>query len=437
MIKKGIVLVRRDNCQYLKDTFKKVIDATLTKKSEDEIMGIIYNKVNELFTRQVPDANLIIYMGVKTLINYAKKNERGEFLDSNNQPFEPTGPIDPRLLYPNIPQVLLARKMIARGDNVPPNTRLEFIYLEDQNNHGSLQGEKAEDYTYYKENKANLSLRPDYLHYIEKQISKPITEFLEVKYAKPIVPFEKFDDAVWRLINESDMLIQDAVSKIKKYTRTVPSEGGRVYNYKGLGAVVQYILDAAEKWKKDRDTKPNEVINNIKYADLINACRRWKAFTILNEFHAKFGVPKRRQLKPTQTSEKIKVVVKNKNIEAVLIKPLEFREERKKNKTVYPAGTKITLLDVKESEVETSIKKKKYVYKIKLPDGREMEEIDRDRFTTFYYKDSNVMKTIFLARKAYKLTVDYLKVLFDPFERSKRITPDLTIFEAESVWDKE
>jgi hypothetical protein len=94
-------------------------------------------------------------------------------------------------------------------------------------------------------------------------------------------------------------------------------------------------------------------------------------------------------------------------------------------------------LDVKESEVETSIKKKKYVYKIKLPDGREMEEIDRDRFTTFYYKDSNVMKTIFLARKAYKLTVDYLKVLFDPFERSKRITPDLTIFEAESVWDKE
>lgn len=426
VIKKGIVLVRRDNCQYLKDTFRKIIDAALAKKEEDEVMSMLYSKVNDLFTRQIPDANLIIYVGVKTLINYAKRNSSGVFVDENGQEFEPTGSIDPRLQYPNIPQVLLARKMVARGDDVPPNTRLEFVYLENENaNH---QGEKAEDYTYYRENKANLNLKPDYLHYIEKQLSKPVTEFLEVKYPRPIVPFEKFEDAVLRLIDNSDILIQDAVRKIKTYSRVI---NGRVYNYKGMAAVVQYILDAAEKWKRDRNSKPNEVINNIKYANLIEACRKWKAFTILNAHHAKFGVPKRRQLKPTQTGEKIKVVVKNKNIEAVLIKPIEIKEERKKQKVIYPIGTRITLLDLSEQELDTSIKKKRYVYKIRFADDRIVDGVEREKFTTFYYKDSNVMKTIFLARKAYKLTVDLLKILFDPFARVEKTAPDLSIFETD------
>lgn len=187
-----------------------------------------------------------------------------------------------------------------------PNTRLEFVYLE--NAKAEHQGEKAEDYTYYRENKANLNLRPDYLHYIEKQLSKPVMEFLEVKYPRSIVPFEKFEDAVWRLIGEADALVQDMIDRIRrtnKYSRVVPSVGGRVYNYKGTGAVVQYILDVAEKWKKDRNAKPNEVMNNITYSELIEACRKWKAFTILNNVHSKFGIPKRMQLKPTQTGEKI------------------------------------------------------------------------------------------------------------------------------------
>src|SRR5208282_2786374 len=159
----------------------KMIVGALDKKSEEYVMGVLYSRVHDLFTRQIPDANLIIYMGVKTLINYAKKKKgSSDFVDEDGNVFEPNGPADPRLLYPNIPQVLLARKMIARGDDVPPNTRLEFLYVE--NEEADHQGEKAEDYTFYRENKASLKLRPDYLHYIEKQLTNPVTELLTVKY---------------------------------------------------------------------------------------------------------------------------------------------------------------------------------------------------------------------------------------------------------------
>src|SRR3546814_17864726 len=61
-----------------------------------------------------------------------------------------------------------------------PNTRLEYIYLENKN--VKHQGEKAEDYTYYKENKSIFNFKPDYLHYLEKNLLNSVTELLTVKY---------------------------------------------------------------------------------------------------------------------------------------------------------------------------------------------------------------------------------------------------------------
>ena len=424
-IKKGVVLVRRDNCQYLKDTYDKMIVGALDKKPEEYVMGVLYSRVHDLFTRQIPDANLIIYMGVKTLINYAKKKKgTTEFVDEDGKTFDPNGPADPRLLYPNIPQVLLARKMIARGDDVPPNTRLEFLYVE--NEEADHQGEKAEDYTFYRENKASLKLRPDYLHYIEKQLTNPITELLTVKYPRPIVPYEKIADAVERCISETEFIIQSTVNQIKKYSRTIggnsKKNAGRTYNYKGVAAKVQYILDAAERWKTDRKAKPNEVINGARYTEVIKVCKRWKAFNIINTIHAYYGTTKRVQRRPTQSGEKLRVTVANQPTEAVLIKEVvtTLTPSEGGKRKVYKSGVVIKLLEVREENVDTALKKKKYLYKIRMPDQVEITDVERSKFTTFYHKDSNIMKDILMARGAYKAVVNQLNIFFDPFLRETK-----------------
>ena len=226
--KKGVVLARRDNCEYLRSTYKKTVTGVLDNRPEVEVMNIIYDRVNALFTRQIPDTQLIIYMGVKKVTEYAKSKEvkdtKGRVLDKihidiHGDPVEDLlGPLDPRLIYPNLPQVLLTLKMLERGDDVPANTRLEFLYLQTKD--AAHQGDKAEDYTYYKENKDIEDLKPDHLHYLEKQLSKPITELLTVKYPRDPVPYEKLDDARLRCIREmDDELISQRIARTRVFVK--------------------------------------------------------------------------------------------------------------------------------------------------------------------------------------------------------------------------
>nr|QBK85517.1 MAG: DNA polymerase elongation subunit family B [Marseillevirus LCMAC101] len=228
--KKGVVLARRDNCEYLRATYKKMVTGVLDKIPEEEVMNIIYDRVNALFTRQIPDTQLIIYMGVKKITDYAKSKEIKQgtrvidklHIDKYGDPIEDLiGSLDPRLVYPNLPQVLLTLKMLDRGDDVPANTRLEFLYL--QNKNAVHQGDKAEDYTYYKENKDIEDLRPDYLHYLEKQLSKPITELLTVKYSREPVAYEKLDDARLRCVRAiDDELISQRIARTRVFVKERP-----------------------------------------------------------------------------------------------------------------------------------------------------------------------------------------------------------------------
>lgn len=208
LIKKGVVLSRRDNSQYLRDTYKKVTDAVMNKSDEETIMNIIYDRVNMLFTMQIPYTHFIINMGVNDLLSYAKKEKNTEkdgkpvYLDKDKRPIDNlTGPFDPRLVYTNIPQVILSRKILNRGCDIPANTRLEFLYIENEN--ATKQGQKAEDYSYFKEHRREQNLRPDKLHYIEKQLAKPLTEMVLVKFPRERIIYEKLEDKLNRLMFDS------------------------------------------------------------------------------------------------------------------------------------------------------------------------------------------------------------------------------------------
>jgi DNA polymerase elongation subunit (family B) len=427
--KKGVVLTRRDNSQSLRTTYKKVSDGILDRKDEKEVMDELYDEIHKLFTRQIPETNFIIYLGVKKIIEYAKKkkfsigNKQEEFfIDAKGHPIEdPSGPLDPRLVYPNLPQVLLALKLLNRGTDVPPNTRLEHIYVE--NSLATHQGQKAEDYTYYKENKDVEDFKIDYLHYLEK-LQAPITELIKVKYPKKdIVLYEKLEDAVKRILsnNNIDEFKRITLSRVSKIVKTVEEyedyevgwkvlKKGKIkkfiikkeqeyprntqqpffiYEFKGVNAKIEHIIQSSKK-----DSLNDFSINNPIEREMIEISKTYKSRVIIDTLHARYKVKKRPYKKPTQTGEKI---IKNTKVK---IKCGAYEGRYGKIYNLF--------------EIENT-KPKKYTFQVLLDDEpKVIENIPREYIITYRFRDDNIMKDIYTYRCFYKNVVEELNKLFNP-----------------------
>lgn len=281
--KKGVVLARRDNSKYLRDAYSKLITHVLDAGSEKDFMNMLYDSVHKLFTRQLSITDFVIYMGVKNVVEYAKKkkiqmangDEIEMFVSSVDGSLfdDPIGWDDDRLIYPNIPQCLLSLKMIGRGTSIPANTRLEFLYIE--NRGAEHQGEKAEDFTYFKENKEEKGLKVDALHYLEKQLSKPVTELLGVKYPREKVLHEKIEDKFKRLIEETgNRLVEHRIVKHKKVMDRI-----------------DFIIHSSKKVGE---------INEIgdSYPELVKCAKAYKSKLILDKIYKRFGLRKRLAKRP-------------------------------------------------------------------------------------------------------------------------------------------
>ena len=477
-IYKGVCLKRRDNSLFLRDTYDIPVHSILKNESQQEIMHRIYDQIHKLFTRQIPDANLIIYMGVKTVQSYAKKKEVKRrdgtseiaYLDANKEIItDPVGPLDPRLVYSNIPQVLLSLKMLRRGDDVPPNTRLEFLYLK--NPKAVRQGDRAEDYTFYRENKANLRLEPDPLHYVEKQLMKPMTEIISVKWPGEKYLYEKIEDAYARCIEGLEEILKHEVRKIKNYSRVAngelstaydskvrvgygasksggctdctsvwpkecrkhrkmaekrgrPGESKKYVYKKAIPAQLQYILDSAMRKKLNPSAKRE--IDEAKYPELLRVCRKWKSRLVLEKVYSQFAdgtrgpkLKKRPVKRPTQTGEKLRVMTANKPIQVMLTKKIGK----------YDRGTMVTLRDVTEL---VDGKKKEYFYDIELPNGKLVEKVERSGLATWLVRDGTIFKDILLYRGSYSVVVAHLKKIFCPLVFGTA-TEDLELFDVGDI----
>jgi len=432
MTKKGVVLTRRDNSQYLRTTYKKVSDGILNREDEMSVMYNLYDEVHKLFTRQVSDINLIIYLGVKRIIDYAKKEKffiggkyHEFFIDKNKDPIdEPIGPLDPRLVYPNLPQVLLALKLLNRGTDIPANTRLEHIYVETKN--ATHQGEKAEDYTYYRENKNVEGFKLDYLHYIEK-LQTPITELLNVKYPRTdIILYEKIEDAIVRVlkINNIEDYKRSTLARTTTYEKNVEKyipnnnikcgwdayirlgkkvknfvqiseKGERCYKYKGIDAKAEYIIASSKIGGLNDFSIDNEIEKEMIYVS-----KKYKARNILNKLYAQYKIKKRPFKKPTQTGEKL---IKNTKVFFV-------SGEYKGN-----YGSVHDFTEILDPNSKLKTKKKKFTFSIMLDENKQIiDGIPRDHITSYYYRDNAIMKDIYNARVFYKDVVEELIDIFNP-----------------------
>jgi DNA polymerase elongation subunit (family B) len=436
---KGNCLVRRDGCKYLFDTYKELIDKIRENGSEYEVYNILYDRIHLLFTRQIPDTHLIIYMGIKSLIEYAKSetNEKGEktpITEKGAPILDVMGPLDDRLVYSNIPQVLLALKITQRGEDIPPNTRLEFIYVH-QDRKVEHQGEKAEDYTYYCENKKDENLKPDYLHYVEKKIAKPVTELLSIKFSKPRIPFISLEDRLFVFMKKFNELHRYNVANTNSYTKGRPkiNKNKKIfigwdalfqedcyptsqdnlandctfssYSFKGNIAKITYIMEEI-KFSAASD------YNSIKkdsYPGLMDLCHVWKSNFILEKIYQKYGISKqfrKRSKDPSSTGPKIRV-----GTEVLLIKNIE------NNGKIILDGTLTKI--VNREDIGTK-KSPTFIYDLLIIETNEIiTKVTRNFFTPFTVKDENFMKNILEYRTCYSMIIKELNEYFSPINIHK------------------
>lgn len=403
-IDKGVVTVRRDRSILLKKIYREMKEMILQRKSEREIMWYLYDSIQGIYTRQVSDPYYIIYMGITDVLSYVNKKEvNGQtvYLDSNNKPipFESTpNPIDPRLVYKNYPQALLCLKMLRRGDSVPPNTRLEFLYLKTELSKVH-QGHAAEDYTYYKENKKYEKLQIDPHFYLEKQIAKPVSELLRVKFPKRIIVYTDLDAKISSYIRNPRFgnLISSRIAKTRKYIKTIED---RQYVFTGQNAKIEFILESSKK------SGPNEV-DAKECADILETLRKYKAKKILEKLYSQFGLPKPKPVnKPTQTSKGLRT-----GAEIIFIRNFGEAKESDFGKIVdrietNDSGT-FRLSEAKPKKAREA--SRSFCFDIQLKNGGCVYNVPRNYVSTYTYADAKMFDNIVKYRKAYETLIEDLK----------------------------
>jgi hypothetical protein len=331
-----------------------------------------------------------MYKGISDVIAYAKTDKNGKYIDCDgNEIKNPVGPLDPRLVYSNIAHVNLARKMIRRGDDVVPNSRMEYVYLEDPTK--TLDSDRTEDYTYFQENKKTEDLKLDYFYY-QKQLIKPLSELFGVIYKKDKILYEDLEVSIERELRKQE---KSCIFLIEKMPRKVVYEvhgKGRVYTYTKLSARYQNILQSIKLGETDE-----EHLQSPRCDELRNLILRWKSRFILKSLHKKFG-SRARPIRAPSNRNRVLRIQKDGEPEYVML------SEGKGSK--YPRGTLVKLIsrDEDPSDLRSDAEKKKnplYYYTVQTLDQKTFKDLSRSELAPFYVRDSNFVKQIHLAHKGH------------------------------------
>ena len=299
-VRKGIVLARRDNCAMLKTIYGRLLDAVLESLPEDAVWNILYAEIEKVYTRQIPDHQFIIYLAVNNVLSYAQTDGQGRFIQTDGSPIVGVDdPLDSRLVYPHLRQVMLALRMLKRGDSIPAGTRLEFVFVK--RSQALFEGDRLEDYDFYRENRKGLKgLALDIDHYIEKQILKPVTELLNVTFPHEMVS----------AIPIKDRFDENSFEKLGEYQTCILQQKGSIH------AKVSHVLESANRFDYLGKTQcPEGVklgsgdpcgcvtrysggsrndVNPAKHPQIMSVCRIFHSWNMVARLQKQYGVPKSR-----------------------------------------------------------------------------------------------------------------------------------------------
>ena len=196
--KKGVLLARRDNSKFIRDTYETVISKIADDVPRDDILYYVNNQINELCAGVKPISDFVVTKSIGDsggLIPEAFVNEKGvkkakvgdytvPILSNDKKEREEqlakkgADSVDEYYLLCLPAQVQLAERMRMRGQRVDPGTRLEYVVC-DPENHTGKQYEKIESAEYLAKHKEYTNI--DYMYYV-KALINPLDQVLDVAY---------------------------------------------------------------------------------------------------------------------------------------------------------------------------------------------------------------------------------------------------------------
>lgn len=147
MLLRGIVLARRDNCIFLRNTYMTILKIILNGGDIYEALCVLIDAIQKLLDGEIPLKHLSIVKGLSA----AYKSDSAQMK-------------------------VFADELKKAGKIVNPGDRLDFIVVESPP--GSLMGQKMRLLEQYNENPEKI----DHTYYIEKAIMNPINQLFEVGF---------------------------------------------------------------------------------------------------------------------------------------------------------------------------------------------------------------------------------------------------------------
>ena len=226
---KGVELVRRDNCPYVKDTLNAILNPILFDNNLQKGVSEAETYIDKLLRGEVPVKKLILsknlrndYAGYKKVYKKMADNKPDtngpyvwihtkEITEKVNGKTVKTGKFEKIEEAPTFAHVALVEKMRKRDPDGAPKAgdRVPFVYI-DIKNPKALSWEKTEDPVYVIENKIPI----DSLYYLEHQLKSPIETIFNV-----ILGEEKCKKMIYERKSYLDA---------KKYEKEVISDAKRI-----------------------------------------------------------------------------------------------------------------------------------------------------------------------------------------------------------------
>ena len=170
---KGIQLVRRDNCPFVKEVSRNALDAIMYNLDTEKAFQIAKEGARRLLNYQIPISQLVVSKSLKKInYNYKSKTKTDDY------PFLMTS----AYANQNQPHLTVAMKQETREKGYGPKSgdRVPYIFL-DTGNKKDLQYKKAEDPEYA----IKHNLKVDVEYYMDHGLRSPLESLFEVFVENP------------------------------------------------------------------------------------------------------------------------------------------------------------------------------------------------------------------------------------------------------------
>ena len=196
LVRKGVLLARRDNSQFIRNIYEKVVTMIFEYKEEKEIKEFVIEEINKLcygyfqyddfvMTKSVGDSGggrAVPFRDedgkLKGMCGDYKVKLLPEDKEEKEKEMHLKGAVDEIEYYIKcLPgQVQLAERMRRRGKRVDNGSRIEYV-ITTNGGHNAKQGKKVEHIDYFK--KFSHILKIDYLYYL-KLLTSPLDQILNI-----------------------------------------------------------------------------------------------------------------------------------------------------------------------------------------------------------------------------------------------------------------